>query len=76
MGDCSDVADILKLEAFRKSIRVWNKAYPNETLRLRTRGRGPRLAAALSDGLSNSGYLRYKRDLPLRHAKSIDVYLY
>lgn len=74
--DCSDVADMLKLESFRRSIRVWNKAYPNERMRIKARGRGPRLSAALSDGLNNNGYLRYKRDLPLRHAKRIDVYLY
>ena len=33
--DCSDVADILKLESFRKSIREYNKVYPNERMRIR-----------------------------------------
>ena len=74
--DCSDAADMLKLEAFRKSIREYNKVYPNERMRIRARGRGPRKSAALADCLSNNGYLRYNRDLPLRHAKRIDVYLY
>lgn len=80
--DCSDVADIMKLEAFRKSIREYNKVYPNERMRIKARGRGPRLSAALADCLNNKWVLLssivslYNRDLPLRHAKRIDVYLY
>lgn len=70
--DCSDSEDMDRLEVFRKSIKEYNKVN-NGSMKIKARGRGPRVAPALLDGFRKS---KYYRDLPLRHAKRIDVYLY
>lgn len=70
--DPLSVSDMQQLEVLRKSVKYMN-ASKGSAYYVKCQARGPRVVHAIADG----GYRgRYNQSLPLRHAKTMDVYIY
>lgn len=70
--DPLSASDMQKLEILRQSIKYINASKGNN-LYVKCQARGPRVANAIADGGWKG---RYNQSLPLRHAKTMDVYIY
>ena len=70
--DFACAGDIFELEKVRKAVSIVNKGN-SQKYYVKLAGRGPRTINAISDGLSRRAY---DAGLPLRHAKTADVYVY
>ena len=69
--------DMEMLSNMRGMIKTINKnpAAPNTKYYVKLHGRGSRVEATWKSG-NPSNYVRYCRELPLRFAERIDVYIY
>lgn len=79
--DTLSANDMIKLAEFRKSITNLNKSTGSK-LKVTCHGRGPRIPAACEDwtqqhNVSFRGRIQqFQRELPLKYAQKIDVYLH
>lgn len=72
--DPLSAVDMQQLEAIRKAVSISNKTRQRKQY-VKLHGRGSRLEATWNSG-NPSNYHRFCRELPLRFAKRIDVYIY
>ncbi len=70
--DPKSVSDMMQLDVLRRSVKYMN-ASKGSSYYVKCQARGPRVVNALADGSYRS---RYNQSLPLRHAKTMDVYIY
>lgn len=72
--DINSAADMQQLQAIRKAVSISNKTRQRKQY-VKLHARGSRLEATWKSG-NPSNYHRYCRELPLRFAERIDVYIY
>lgn len=72
--DPLSVVDMEKLEVIRKTVSHMNQTADKKQY-VKLHGRGSRIEATWKSG-NTSNYNRYCRELPLRFAERIDVYIY
>lgn len=72
--DPLSVVDMEKLEAVRKTVSLMNKTSDKKKY-VKLHGRGSRIEATWKSGNPNN-YVNFCRELPLRFAERIDVYIY
>jgi hypothetical protein len=70
--DPKSAVDMAQLDILRRSVKYMN-ASKGSAYYVKCQGRGPRVANAIADG---SHRCRYNQSLPLRHAVTMDVYIY
>lgn len=70
--DPKSAVDMEQLDVLRRSVKYMNASKGNSYY-VKCQARGPRVANAIADG---SNRHRYNQSLPLRHAVTMDVYIY
>lgn len=70
--DPLSAVDMEKLKVLRDTVKLLNKTRKQKNY-VKCQARGPRVAAAVSEGHRRSYYFQ---SLALRHAKTMDVYIY
>lgn len=73
--DPLSVADMEKLQHIRDVVKLTNKTKETKKNYVKLHGRGSRIEATWKSG-DPKNYVNYCRELPLRFADRIDVYIY